>query len=71
MEKEYMYVLLSDSSVLGTVWEDIRIYQDKSEAVKVTEKCSKCRVEVFKKGVDYVYEPTYDYYRDGKLHIGK
>ena len=61
---EFIYVLVS----FGCEWEDLKIYLTQEEAIDISIKYPKCRVEIFSKNkLENGYVPTYSYYLNGKL----
>ena len=58
---EFVYLLLPNDSE----WEDMTIFLSETDAIKASIKCPKSRVEIFGKGNDNGYIPTYSYYQNG------
>lgn len=48
-------------------WEDMCIILTLEEAIQASIKYPNSRVEIFSKGPEFGYLPTYTYYKDGKL----
>ena len=57
---EFVYLL-----VKGTEWEDVVIYLQKEEAIEISKKNPKYRVEIFIKDDTHGYVPTYNFYENG------
>jgi hypothetical protein len=63
---EYIYVLCVD----GAEWEDIVVFLVKEEAIEMSRKCPKTRVEIFSKSEKGGYRPTYNFYLNGEyIHL--
>jgi hypothetical protein len=60
---DYLYMLVGD----GAEWEDIVLYATDAEAIEVSIKHKKTRVEIFKRDNAGAYRPTYNYYLAGNL----
>ena len=60
---EFVYLLLSNDYE----WEDMTIFLTETDAIKISIKYPKSRVEIFGKGNDNGYIPTYNYYQNGIL----
>ena len=59
--------------VFGDEWEDIRIILSEQEAINISKKYPKNRVEIFNKNnntetLNFGYSPSYNYYKNGKLN---
>jgi hypothetical protein len=59
---EFIYVLL-----YGSDWEDIIILLSKEDAINESINNPNARVEIFSKNNKSGYNPTYNYYKNGKL----
>ena len=56
--------------IKGSDWEDIIIFLTQDQAINESIKRPYYRVEIFRKNPDSNgYLPTYNYYKDGKIHI--
>ncbi len=62
---KYIYLLIND----GVDWEDTKIFLTEQDAIQASIKYKSFRVEIFGKGKDAAYIPTYNYYLDGKLYL--
>ena len=62
---EFVYVRTVD----GAEWEDLVIYLTKEEAIEVSKKYPRARLEVFRKSGEGGYVPTYTYYSNGELRL--
>ena len=52
----------------GSNWENMIIFLTKEEAIESSIKYPNRRVEIFRKS--YLgYEPTYDFYKQGRLFV--
>jgi|APGre2960657373_1045057.scaffolds.fasta_scaffold145826_2 hypothetical protein len=51
----------------GAEWEDIVVYISKEDAIAKSLKHPKIRLEIFSRGDDGGYRPTYSYFMNGKL----
>jgi hypothetical protein len=58
---EFVYVFIS-----GGEWEDMTIYLSKEEAIQQSINYPNARVEIFGINNKSGYEPTYNYYKNGK-----
>ena len=63
---EFVYLLIN-----GNDWEDMVIILSEEEAIQITIKDPKIRVEIFRKNTDFGYSPTYNYYKSGQLLCNK
>jgi hypothetical protein len=60
---EFIYVLVSD----GCEWEDMIVFLSEENAIKMSIKYPRDRVEIFtKKDIESGYTPTYNYYQNGQ-----
>jgi len=62
--------------VFGDEWEDTRIILSEQEAIDVSRKYPKHRVEIFdrkvnKEALNFGYSPSYNYYKNGKLNMNR
>jgi hypothetical protein len=62
--------------VFGDEWEDTRIILSEQDAVEISKKYPKHRVEIFDKKVNkealsFGYSPSYNYYKNGKLNTNR
>ena len=48
-------------------WEDMVIFLSKEDAIKMSKKYPKARVEIFSISNELGYTPTYNFYRNGEL----
>lgn len=61
---EFVYVMINSND-----WEDIIIYLREEEAIDSSITYPNIRIEIFGKNPDgNGYLPTYNYYKNGKLH---
>jgi hypothetical protein len=61
---DFIYVMINSNE-----WEDIVIYLSEKEAIESSITYPNIRIEIFGKNTGYNgYAPTYNYYKDGKLH---
>jgi hypothetical protein len=58
-----VYVFVVD----GAEWEDIVVYTSKEDALIKSLKHPKIRLEIFTRGKDGGYRPTYSHYLNGEL----
>jgi hypothetical protein len=58
-----VYVFVVD----GGEWEDIVVYTSKEDAIKKSKKHPGIRVEIFIRGEDGGYRPTYSRFLNGEL----
>jgi len=58
-----VYLFVVDSAE----WEDIVVYTSKEDAIKKSLKHPKIRLEIFIRGEDGGYRPTYLYFLNGEL----
>jgi hypothetical protein len=66
-QNDKVYVFL-----FGDEWEDTRIILTEEEAIDISRKYPKHRVEIFDKKINKEafnigYSPSYNYYKNGKL----
>lgn len=62
--------------VFGDEWEDTRIILSEQEAIDISKKYPKHRVEIFdkkvnKEALNFGYSPSYNYYKNGKLNTNR
>ena len=62
--------------VFGDEWEDTRILLSEEEAIDISTKYPKHRVEIFdkkvnKEALNFGYSPSYNYYKNGKLNTNR
>ena len=48
-------------------WEDMIVYTDKEDAITKSKKHPKVRLEIFVRGCDGGYRPTYSYFLNGSI----
>jgi hypothetical protein len=58
---DYIYAF-----VFGEEWEDMIIYLSKEDAINISIKYPKSRVEIYSISADNGYRPTYNYYKNGE-----
>jgi len=51
----------------GAEWEDIVVYTSKEDAIRKSKKHPNVRLEIFSRGDDGGYRPTYSYFLNGQL----
>ena len=62
--------------VFGDEWEDTRIILSEQEAIEISKKYPKHRVEIFdrkinKEALNFGYSPSYNYYKNGKINTNR
>ena len=62
MEK-FIYMLVGN----GYEWEDMILFTEKEEAIQMSKKYPKERVQIFQK-TNAGFVPIYSYYQNGELH---
>jgi hypothetical protein len=65
VELEYIYMFLSGELF---EWEDATLMLDKDKAILKSIQYPKKRVEIFKKDEHEVFNPTYQFYKNGVLY---
>lgn len=58
---KFLYILVSDNFE----WEDIKVYINIDEAIKVSIEYPESRIEIFTKNEDNSFTPMYHYYKNG------
>jgi hypothetical protein len=67
-EHEYVYMLVPNYP--GVEWEDMIIIVNKDDAITISKKYSKYTVQIYEKKTNMMgYEPMYNYFLNGELHI--
>jgi hypothetical protein len=56
----------------GVEWEDMIIIVNKEDAITISKKYSKHTVQIYEKKTNMLgYEPMYNFFLNGELHINK
>lgn len=63
---EYLYVYVED----GCEWEDISIVITKEEAVSLSRRKPRGRVEIFERKENGRFVPSYNYFQNGRFIAG-
>ena len=58
---KFVYILIP----YGGEWDDITVILNEKEAIELSIKYPKIRVELFENKDDIGYKPTYKYYQNG------
>jgi hypothetical protein len=63
---EYLYVYTED----GFEWEDLTIVITKEEAIALSRRKPRGRVEIFERKENGRFVPSYNYYQNGRYMVG-